>query len=126
MSGEQASEPKVVDLVRNATLEASSALFSSSGHKVRREENASFLPAHVTYQLVSLIGFTGPSLRGMVGIGSTTTLFEQTHPSAISKPGHALGKNDVCDWAAELANRLLGRMANSLSAHGLYLALSTP
>lgn len=85
-------------------------------------------PARFT--IAGLAGFTGESIRGTLMIASTFDLFAQTRPEELERS--KLSPEDpsdwllLRDWAAELANQLLGRITNQLFAYGLSLRVSTP
>ena len=67
--------------------------------------------------LCGVIGFTGDQLRGTLMLATTA------EPLGDSSP---VGPSQLRAWIAELANQLLGRIKNRLSAHGASIYLSTP
>ncbi len=72
-----------------------------------------------SHNMVSMIGFTSPNLRGSISIF--------THASVVraTAPGLA-GHTAVRDWLAELANQLLGRFKNRMLRYDIVLDMSTP
>ena len=80
-------------------------------------------PARSGERLAAFIGFSGDEMRGAITLDLPSALVAQVHPSASAR---ALDKDDLCDWAGELANQLLGRLKNSLTCYSVLLQLSTP
>jgi CheY-specific phosphatase CheX len=58
--------------------------------------------------LGSVIGFTGPTLRGTCILAATELPLRRSNPVAGS----------LRNWMAELANQLVGRIKNQLLSHG--------
>jgi hypothetical protein len=75
-------------------------------------------------QLVAFMGFTGDALRGTMAIVVPTELMRQAYPLPLRDPDHA--EFEVFDWAAEVANRLLGRIKVALAARSVEIEASTP
>jgi len=66
--------------------------------------------------VASSIGFTAPTLHGAVTLVTRRDIVARSWPS----------ERDVCDWAGELVNQLLGRVKNALVTRGVALDQSTP
>jgi len=67
--------------------------------------------------LVSVIDYSSPELNGSVLLALPESILLRTAPT--SDLSHT-------DWAAELANQLLGRIKNQLLAHGVAIQLGLP
>jgi hypothetical protein len=75
-------------------------------------------------QLVAFMGFTGDALRGTMAIVVPTELMREAYPLPLrdsERPDF-----EVFDWAAEVANRLLGRIKVALAARSVEIEASTP
>jgi hypothetical protein len=66
--------------------------------------------------LTSIIGFTGPGLRGTCILASTEGPLERSNPTSGS----------LRDWIAELVNQLVGRVKNLLLHRGAEVYVTTP
>ncbi len=104
----------VHDILADATVE----LFASIGLPV-------VLTGQVSHRAVSrsesfaIIGLTG-HLRGSLILSMPAGFLMGSHPVRSRNP------EDLCDWLAELANLLLGRVKSKLLVHGVSIELSTP
>jgi chemotaxis protein CheX len=76
-------------------------------------------------ELASWIGFTGIYVRGSITVRAPVSFFAGTFPVTKAK-GDKLEPREICDWAGEIANQLLGRLKNKLLSYGVSLAISTP
>lgn len=118
------SQAIVERIVSHSTID----LMESRGLAVGRAAAAAGGPPRIT--IAGLAGFTGESIRGTLMIASTFDLFARTRPEETGR--HELSPEVpsdwhlLRDWAAELANQLLGRITNQLFAYGLSLRVSTP
>ncbi|MCB9753366.1 MAG: chemotaxis protein CheX [Myxococcales bacterium] len=74
--------------------------------------------------LVSVIGFSGDRVRGVLGVTAPPEAIAATHPLAGTEP--ALRDEQLYDWVAELANQLLGRIKGGLMDYGVTLWLASP
>jgi hypothetical protein len=71
------------------------------------------------------IGLGSPAgLRGKLVIIARPEFFRSTYPRDIS--AGEVSNPALADWASEVANQLLGRIKNRLSAHAVNFALGTP
>lgn len=69
--------------------------------------------------LAGTIGFVCAEFSGSVLVA--------THADVLRATGQTNATPDsLCDWVAELANQLLGRVKNQLLAYGVTLHVSTP
>jgi CheY-specific phosphatase CheX len=73
--------------------------------------------------LVAVIGFGGPRVKGCLGIAASSSAVRAIHPLG---PEVAASRRASEDWLAELSNQLLGRAKRRLLAHGIEVTLSTP
>jgi len=101
-------------LVESIADEACTGLFEAYGVPLQRCE---FEPAS-TKELLwsSVVGFTGPGIRGACILAAT----EQPLHSSLPISG------SLRDWIAELCNQLTGRIKNRLAAHGAEVYVTTP
>jgi chemotaxis protein CheX len=76
------------------------------------------------HDLASSVGFTGPEIRGALLMTTRRDLVELAWPSELRHQPPS--ERDVCDWAGELVNQLVGRVKNALVPFGLALEQSTP
>jgi hypothetical protein len=75
-----------------------------------------------TGRLVAVIGFSGPTLRGGVGMMADRQLLE-----AVGIESTRAGSDDpALDLLGELANQLLGRLKNKLLAHAISVSVTLP
>lgn len=75
-------------------------------------------------QLVAVMGFTGDALRGTMTVVVATDLMREAYPLPL--PHDEQAEFEVFDWAAEVANRLLGRIKVALAARSVEIEASTP
>jgi chemotaxis protein CheX len=111
-------------------------LFKSLGVQITRATERVRVPTRTGGRLATFVGFGGNELRGAITMDLPIELVAQLHPSParrseIEKMNKGLApgwqfQEDLCDWAGELANQLLGRMKNGLARHGVALQMSTP
>ncbi len=73
--------------------------------------------------LAAIIGFVGDDLEGALTMMSTPRLLSKTLPESVE------GSEDLKllhDWAAEVANQLLGRLKNKLALHDVNFNVAPP
>jgi len=75
-------------------------------------------------QLVAFMGFTGDALRGTMAIVVPTDVMREAYPLPLRDKDRP--EFEVFDWAAEVANRLLGRIKVALAARSVEIEASTP
>jgi CheY-specific phosphatase CheX len=74
-------------------------------------------------EFVAVIGFSGESVRGAVGLALRGDLVA----NALRRSGADAAVRGACDdFVAELANQLLGRVKNKMLRYGTELALALP
>ncbi len=76
------------------------------------------------HDVASSVGFTGPEIRGALLMTTRKDIVELAWPSELRHQSPT--ERDVCDWAGELVNQLVGRVKNGLVPFGLVLEQSTP
>jgi chemotaxis protein CheX len=82
-------------------------------------------PPGLSGTLASSIGFgSTDGLRGKLVIIAQPDFFRSVYPSDLGQGG--VTPDALADWAAELANQLVGRIKNLLGPHGVNFALSIP
>jgi|ERR1022692_445011 CheY-specific phosphatase CheX len=113
-----ALEPAQAAIVRSLTTDACQDMFQTLGSPVTLLEKLEG-PAH---DIAAFIGFTG-SARGMLMIASSMELFRSSYPSKTGTPPSVVG---LFDWAAEVANQLLGRIKRRFCERGLDFDVSMP
>jgi chemotaxis protein CheX len=112
-------------------------LFESLSLRVTRVKDRSAEPARRGGRCATFIGFGGTELRGAITLDLPTALVAQLHPTAISSdeivklqsgelPSDWRLQENLCDWAGELGNQLLGRMKSELSKHAITIQASMP
>jgi chemotaxis protein CheX len=100
------------------------SLFESRGETITRVTTGETSPERKGQRVATFVGFSGNQLRGAIMLDLPLDLVAHLHPSAATNPD--IDKDDLCDWAGELANQLLGRLKNGLSRHAITLQMSTP
>ena len=104
------------------------AMFEAYGIELERITSSKSMPPSVS--IAGLIGFTSDSMRGTLMIASTFALMSRSLPPEVRT--HQLSEHvardwlQLRDWAAELANQLLGRVKNRLIVNGVTLRVATP
>ncbi len=108
----------------DALVEAATrALFRTHGLPLG-DLRADFGDTPEDHDLASSVGFTGPEIRGALLMTTRQDLVELAWPAELRH--QAPSERDVCDWAGELVNQLVGRIKNALVPFGLALEQSTP
>lgn len=102
---------------------AARALFESHGLSLGKLLEESHR-APDDHDIAASIGFTSPQVQGAILMTTRKELVARAWPHELRprEPSEA----EVCDWAGELVNQLLGRVKNALSPFGLILEQSTP
>jgi len=111
-------EPAQAAIVRSLTTDACQDMFQTLGSPVTLLET----PGDTAHDIAAFIGFSGPA-RGMLMISSSAELFRSSYPSKTGAPPSVV---DLFDWAAEVANQLLGRIKRRFCERGLDFEVSTP
>lgn len=117
-----------VALMEAVVIESTKGLFSSCGIELHEVPAPASQPQKAA--IAGLVGFTGESIRGTLMIASSFDIFARSRPSEVKT--HELSEfvaRDwlyLRDWAAEVANQLLGRIKNRLFSYGVVLRVSTP
>lgn len=75
-------------------------------------------------ELAAVIGFSGESLRGTVGLTATLEALTATHPSTLA--GDPTTPRQLEDWLGELANQVMGRIKAQLRRRAVTVWMSTP
>jgi chemotaxis protein CheX len=111
-------EPAQAAIVRALITDACQDMFRTLGSPVALLET----PGDPAHDIAAFIGFSGPA-RGMLMISSSTELFRSSYPSQTGTPPSVV---DLFDWAAEVANQLLGRIKRRFCERGLDFDVSAP
>jgi chemotaxis protein CheX len=115
--------PETIAQIDGLIETAARALFGSHGFPLA-EVRTNFALTPDDHDVASSVGFTGPQMRGALLMTTRRELIALAWPSELR---HQLAsERDVCDWAGELVNQLLGRVKNALVPYGLALEQSTP
>lgn len=93
------------ELVDEIVLECARGLFDRHGLELERVSETG------PFTLVAAVGFAGHRIRGSLGLGVGAGL---------------VSNEDLEDWVSEMANQLLGRIANRFSARGVEVDLAAP
>jgi chemotaxis protein CheX len=102
---------------------AARALFSTQGLHIGAMRG-SFEEKPADHDVACSIGFTAPEIRGALLMTARKDLFARAWPAELRS--RVPSDREVCDWAGELVNQLLGRVKNALLPLGLALQQSTP
>ncbi len=73
---------------------------------------------------VAVIGFSGDTMKGALGVTAPPHAVRATHPLAVGD--EPLTNDQIYDWLAELSNQLLGRIKGELMSYGVTLWLASP
>ncbi len=73
---------------------------------------------------VAVIGFSGDTMKGVLGVTAPPHAVRATHP--LVQDDTPLTNEQVYDWLAELSNQLLGRIKGELMSYGVTLWLASP
>ena len=76
------------------------------------------------HDIACSIGFTSPKMHGAVLMTARRDVIARAWPAELRH--RAPSEREVCDWAGELLNQLLGRVKNGLAPLGLTLEQGTP
>lgn len=74
-------------------------------------------------EMGSIVGFRGNGLRGGLAFVASADLVSRLLP-VPKRPARA--EIQLRDWSAEIANQLVGRLKNKLSAHAIDFEIGTP
>jgi len=107
-------ESEVQALVESIADEACTGLFEAYGVPLRRCDFEAAAAKELLWS--SVVGFTGPGIRGACILAATEQPLHQSLPISGS----------LRDWIAELCNQLTGRIKNRLGAHGAEVYVTTP
>lgn len=104
-----------------STLESSVVeFFRAYGITCDKTESCAAAPGA---EMGSIVGFRGKGLRGGLAFVAPTELVARLLP-VPKRP--ARGELQLRDWSAEIANQLVGRLKNKLSAHSIDFEIGTP
>ncbi|MGO8992491.1 MAG: chemotaxis protein CheX [Polyangiaceae bacterium] len=102
---------------------AARALFESHGLSLG-ELQGEATEAPDDHDIAASIGFTSPQVQGAILMTTRKVLVARAWPRELRH--REPSEREVCDWAGELVNQLLGRIKNALLPFGLVLEQSTP
>ena len=102
---------------------ATRGLFESLGLTVG-ELQGEASPSPDDHDIAACIGFTAPQVQGAILMTTRKVLVARAWPRELRHRDPS--DREVCDWAGELVNQLLGRVKNALLPYGLALEQSTP
>ncbi len=75
-------------------------------------------------RLASIIRFDGEEMQGELAFVAPVSLIRSSYP--VPGPSDQVTDEDVADWAAEVANQLLGSLKRKLLMNGTEIRLSLP
>jgi chemotaxis protein CheX len=124
-------------IVHELVAHCCTTLFESLGLRIRRVKDPSAEAPRNGGRCATFVGFGGTELRGAITMDLPIALVAQLHPTAISSdeivklqdgqlPSDWRLQENLCDWASELGNQLLGRMKSGLSRHAVTIQASMP
>jgi len=102
-------------LLDQLVVESTLALFETSKVPLTHVESS-----QEPCQLVGIIGFAGPKMRGVLGLSLSPNLASNAVEDASAND------SSIDDWVAESANQLLGRLKNKLLPHGVAITAALP
>jgi CheY-specific phosphatase CheX len=114
--------PDLVERIDAIVQAAARSLFESYGLRLGDAPEAHGPPRD--HDLSAAIGFTAPEVHGAIVMTTRKDIVARAWPEELRHC--APREHDVCDWAGELLNQLLGRAKNALAAFGLVLDQATP
>ncbi len=114
---------RTIEQIDTLVEAAARALFATHGLRLGAMR-ASFGLTPEDHDVASSVGFTGPAIRGALLMTTRKDVVELAWPSELRH--QTPSERDVCDWAGELVNQLVGRVKNGLVPFGLALEQSTP
>ena len=76
------------------------------------------------HDLACSLGFIAPKMHGAVLMTTRRQLVASAWPKDLRD--RTPSESDVCDWAGELVNQLLGRVKNGLVPYGVVIEQGTP
>jgi CheY-specific phosphatase CheX len=74
--------------------------------------------------VASVLGFTGEQVKGSLVVSCERALLAASHPNLAM--GMPVDEGSILDWSGEIANQMLGRVKNKLSAIGIKMSMGTP
>jgi len=107
-----------IDLFLSSSIKE---LFVSLGLELREVE---YRGQGIDVPFASTIGFTSPSLVGVLVLTASRSIAERSLPANLKRG--ELSDSIIADWTGELSNQALGRLKNHFFAAGVEIALSTP
>jgi hypothetical protein len=108
--------------LRKIVVDSARLVFPSCGIDVG-EQREPVEEAPDTKRLVAVMGFSGGLMRGSLTLVAPVEVMKSAYPLPLAEKRWEL---DVFDWSGEVANRLLGRIKNSLAERGVEVEPSTP
>lgn len=122
--------PQTSELLDRLVIEATSELLRACRVPVQATPGLAPIALPKTATVAGIVGFSGEQMRGTFLIASSFELLARSRPAALQTPKR-VPENErdwvvIRDWAAELANQLLGRVKNRVYAMGITLHVSTP
>jgi chemotaxis protein CheX len=112
-----------VEKLDSVIVSAARALFESNGLSLGEAPMESGPPPN-DHDIAASIGFTAPQVQGAILMTTRKELVARAWPRELRH--REPSEREVCDWAGELVNQLLGRVKNALLPFGLTLEQSTP
>ncbi len=109
---------QVTEVIDAISQRACEAMFPGSFKRREADDDARPDPG-----LIAVIGFSGDTMRGALGVTAPSPAIAALHPLASARE---LAEDDLEDWLAELANQLLGRIKGELLDHGVTLWTAAP
>jgi CheY-specific phosphatase CheX len=115
--------PEDIERIDSLVVAATRALFGTHGLDLGAMRGA-FEETPADHDVACSIGFTAPEMRGALLMTARKDVFTRAWPAELKN--RVPTEREVCDWAGELVNQLLGRVKNALVPLGLALQQSTP
>jgi hypothetical protein len=107
---------EAVSLIDGLVLDSTRALFDNYGVKLDLD-GTSISRTLPSVELISMIGFSSPTLSGSLLLAMPNSVLSHTLPTPDA---------NLADWSGELANQLLGRLKNQLLNYEVAINLALP
>jgi chemotaxis protein CheX len=117
------SREQLLDRIDSVVESSARALFGANGLVLGElVKEAGDVPRD--HDIACSIGFTSGEISGAVLMTTRKDIIAQSWPTELRHREPT--ERDICDWAGELVNQLLGRVKNVLARSGITLRQCTP
>jgi chemotaxis protein CheX len=114
---------RLLERIESVVESSARALFAANGLALGKLVGDTGDPPR-DHDIACSIGFTSGEVSGAVLMTTRKDIIARTWPTELRHREPT--ENDICDWAGELVNQLLGRVKNVLARSGVTLQQCTP